>query len=199
MKTSNIIIIFVISTIALLSCNTLQNKSDLENLNEVKFEEAIVLFQNIMPVKSLKNGQTIEIVLTLELVSFDENVPISSEYYIDGIQYTDDGQFNDSVAGDGIYTSIQIYLVSADFLELKNSLGNAILHKGYNFKYEAELEKYLNAKFPEKASVKFGCKVRLVTCSETNWWNVCWPLPSPCTCVEFYDCYTEIEIGLPIN
>lgn len=196
MKKLSLFLFTALFAVIIFSCKTSDNKNEVDTLKEPRFDEAVALFQKVVPTKSLKDGETIEIVLTVDLVSFDENVPICNEYYIDSIQYTDDGQYNDLVAGDGTYTSIQSFQVNSDSLELKSGqIGMTYLHKGADFKYEKELAKYINTRYTEKAAgVSVSCKMRLVECPETSWWNTCWPLPSPCTCVEFYDC--EVSVSL---
>lgn len=194
MKLLNIYLTIVLLTVA-FSCNTAHDKREADSMIEANFEESVVLLQRINPAKIVKDNQTIEVILSIEIVSFDENVPFQNEYIIDNIKYTDDGQFNDLLGGDGIYTSVQTFILPASLFDQKFNQEIVILHKGLEFKYDGELENYLIEKFSEKTSIKFGCKVRLVTCPETNWLNTCWPAPSPCWCVEFYDCSFEIELG----
>jgi hypothetical protein len=141
--------------------------------------------------------------IIIEIKNFNSDLVLKTQYYIDGIQYTDDGQFNDEIAGDGLFTSIQTYLSK----NLKSGNNQDELNLGQNFKFNNELKSFLKEKYDyntttnnsgksvaRKSKIKFGCKVRTAECPETSWWNSCWPLSSPCTCVEFYDCEASIEI-----
>ena len=120
----------------------------------------------------------------LKIVSFNNLVLLKNQYFIDGVAYTDDGKFNDLVAGDGLYTSV-------NKLSYKSDLDRTdVVNFNEVFKYQDELYKYMHdaGDVAEKTSVSLSCKIRIARCPETNWWNSCWPLESPCNCIEFYDC-----------
>lgn len=115
---------------------------------------------------------------TIEIVNYHPTKKLLPAYMINGLEYCDNGKYNDKVAGDGIFTSVVNVRVTN-------------LPKGTAKKYTASPAlKYQSA---NKTEIKFGCKVRLVTCPESSWYNSCWPFSSPCTCVEFYDCEAEIS------
>ncbi|MGI9526836.1 MAG: hypothetical protein ACR2MS_06990 [Weeksellaceae bacterium] len=158
---------------------------------------AIILYSQSFKSKA-KIGEEANII---EIRNFSNDFVLNSEYYIEGIQYTDNGEFNDEIAGDGLYTSIQTF--PKDSRKSKNSLDK--LSFGQDFKFNKELKRYLKSKYggqsgsnsrlPESGGkMKFGYKVRTIACPETGWWNSCYPLSSPCTCVEFYDCELSVEI-----
>lgn len=117
--------------------------------------------------------------MTIEIVNYHPTKKLLPAYMINGIEYNDNGKYNDKVAGDGIFTSVRNVTVKG-------------LPKGTSKKYNASSS--LRYQSANKSEIGIGCKVRTVTCPETNWWNSCWPLSSPCTCVEFYDCEVTISI-----
>jgi hypothetical protein len=126
--------------------------------------------------------------IKMDIKSFNPIFRVNDSYYIDNVQYTDDGNFNDEFANDGIYSSIQ----SGDVFTENENL---IVNTSPEFKYNKELKNYLYDNYITAAGpgVSLGCDVSLTTCSETSWWNSCWPLSSPCTCVEFSNCHAEIS------
>ncbi|PCI31605.1 MAG: hypothetical protein COB60_11060 [Flavobacteriaceae bacterium] len=166
----------------------------------LSFDESVAIIQYSNNI--LSKTKSSEEAIIIEIKNFNSDLVLKTEYYIDGIQYTDDGQFNDEIAGDGLFTSIQTYLSK----NLKSSNTQDELNLGQNFKFNNELKSFLKKKYGYNtatnnfakstalAKIKFGCKVRTVVCPETSWWNSCWPLSSPCTCVEFYDCEASIEL-----
>ena len=66
------------------------------------FDESVIIIHHSFETNSIKI--TDKEPLIIELKNFDENLILKQDYYIDAVQYTDDGKFNDEVAGDGYYT-----------------------------------------------------------------------------------------------
>ena len=139
--------------------------------------------------------------MIIELKNFNPHFKLSTQYKIKGVKYTDDGTFEDKIAGDGIYTAINKVTLN----EMK-SFTESKLNFGPELKFTENLKEYLDDNYSIselgnttsekiKGSISLGCKVRLITCPETGFWDTCWPLSSPCTCVDFYDC----EIGFDIT
>lgn len=194
MKYISKIVLVSILSFSLFSCN---NEEPMQENIESTFDNSVAIIQYNQNFNAkAKTGVSAKII---EIKNFSNDFALNSEYYIEGIQYTDNGEFNDEIAGDGLYTSIQTF--SIDSHKSKNSLDE--LSYGQDFKFDEELKLYLQSKYGSQSgsfsnrgggTIKFGCKVRTVTCPETSWWNSCWPLSSPCTCVEFYDCEASIEI-----
>lgn len=206
MKNSLYLIVVAVAYLTMISCNKTTVEKDMSEMNSLNidlegktkssgniFEESVVLLQSIMPITSANTAGMVEVVLIIEVVTFDDSFSPLLEYYIDSIQYSDDGQYNDEITGDNIFTSIQVFEVDSDFLNRYADI--IIVHKSDSFSYDSELERHLiDLQGLEDASVSFGCKVRLAPCPETSWWNTCWPFSSPCTCVEFYDCEFNITL-----
>jgi len=158
-------------------------------LPDDKIEDSLVFIQDLSFLNS-KNKRD-QHVLTIQILNFNANYKLLPAYNIDGVEYCDNGKFNDKVAGDGIFTSVSEHrILSGSSTYITNVI------KSPSFKYNADFNKFIDTKYgsANKSGIKFGCKVRLIPCPETNWWNSCWPLSSPCSCVEFYDCEVEIEI-----
>lgn len=192
-KLLSVLVIFL----CLTSCKQNVNETLVKEVDEMTlhFTESIALFQNFVPVNFDKSsGDTIEVVVIIELIDFENGLSLP-ELFIDGIQYTDDGNYLDEVSGDRIYSSIYTHKIVLN--NYKNNLLNAVIvHKGSNFKFDKELTNLIEKKTKEEKgqSVTFGCDVDLIQCPETSWWTQCWPFSSPCKCVEFTNCRIEVTI-----
>ena len=154
-----------------------------------RYDDSVIMIQDFNQIRSrsTKGKQA----LTITIVNFDNRFKLLPAYLIDGIEYCDNGQYNDAVAGDGIFTSVKKFNIT-----LGKSATGIEVAKGEDFKYEKEMQAFLSSEFKDQRGVGIGfsCKVRTITCPETNWWNSCWPLSSPCTCIEFYDCEVGLEL-----
>nr|WP_314494659.1 hypothetical protein [uncultured Chryseobacterium sp.] len=125
--------------------------------------------------------------LLMEIKDFSGNIQLNEAYQIKGIEYNDNGKFNDKVANDGIYTSVESFKIK----NKEEVLNSFIVNKAESFKYETALSEYMTD-VNGKRSIKFGCKVRNIKCPQTSWYNTCiWG--SSCTCVDFYDCDISVE------
>jgi len=192
----NILNLIFVLLLGLIACN----KQDTNiSEQELGFEESVAIIQYGINSDKYKtwNKQNEEPAI-IEIKNFNPDFTIQSQYYIDGIQYTDDGSFNDEIPNDGYYTSIKKYPID----DLKSFFqNNDALNKSDAFMFNKELNSYLLVKYGKSVSknkstnvIELTCKVRLAQCPETDWWNSCWPLSSPCTCVEYYDCEVKVEI-----
>jgi len=198
MKTLKKFFLILVIALSILSCDQKSNINDTEQItnSKVKFSESTAMFQSFLQTEDdLKtSGDTIEVILQMEVVDF-ENQVMMTEMFIDGIQYSDDGQYNDLVAGDGIFSSIESHqLIISSQKNLKKEM--VIVHKGSAFKFEQELNSFIQNQFDtdKEPLITIGCDFDIVECTETSWWNTCWPFSSPCNCVEFTDCHVEINI-----
>ena len=182
--------------LALFSCTTDENKFPNDELG---FNESVAIIEPAF--SSYLYNKVDEGILIIELKNFNPHFKLSTQYKIKGVKYTDDGMFEDKIAGDGIYTAINKIT-----LKKMKSFTESKLNFGPEFKFTENLKEYLDENYSIgelentrnqklKGSIGFGCKVRLITCPETGFWDTCWPISSPCTCVDFYDC----EIGFDIT
>ena len=182
--------------LALFSCTTDENKFPNDELG---FNESVAIIEPAF--SSYLYNKVDEELMIIELKNFNPHFKLSTQYKIKGVKYTDDGMFEDKIAGDGIYTAIKKIT-----LKKMKSFTESKLNFGPEFKFTENLKEYLDENYSIgelentrnqklKGSIGFGCKVRLITCPETGFWDTCWPLSSPCTCVDFYDC----EIGFDIT
>lgn len=171
------------------------------NTNNYGFDEsvAILIHQNDMNTAKLLENKYAK----LEIKNFNPDFSLIDEYVIDGVKYTDNGEFNDEIAGDNVYTSINKTDISH---LLKNVNDSDVVNFSPNFRFKSELQEELKTMYQldknesnysqkVEGKIAFGCKVRLITCPETGFWDTCWPLSSPCTCVDFYDCEASIELS----
>lgn len=106
--------------------------------------------------------------------SFDRFVPLS-QYSIDNVGFTDDGKYNDSKAGDGIYTSTKLF----PNLE-KENLSNKM--------FVSDLFKYTSQLSSSSSKFAMSCKMR-ITHSGSSWFG------NSCQggCIELYDCEVSIS------
>lgn len=144
----------------------------------------------------------------IELKNFSEDVGLRDEYNINGLKYVNYGE----VTGDNIYTTIDSYKV-LNVDEEPDVFNYLIPNVSDSFLYKEKLQEYLfsleNGENPIttyggrkgklKLGARIGCKMRTITCPEKNWWDSCWPMSSPCTCIEFYDCEFNVEVSLEIE
>lgn len=166
------------------------NAGSAQALTPEEFSTSVVMAQNFSGFAG--KSTSFKAPITIEILNFHKTKKLLPFYTFDGIKYNDDGRYFDAVAGDGIFTSTMAVKVSS-----AKSLPDKRYIAAPNFKYKAAFDSYLNGSgVTQKTGISFSCKVRVVTCPENNWWDSCWPLQSPCSCVEFYDCEFTIDIGL---
>jgi hypothetical protein len=148
---------------------------------------AFILDLGLLNLKNSNKKQA----LTIEIINFDSRYKLLPSYVIDGIEYCDNGNYNDKIAGDGLFTSVTTHRVSTS-----KSSSTVNIFQGKNFQYTNELASIINSKYDSetRSGIMVGCSVRIVTCPETSWYNSCWPFSSPCSCLEFYDCKVGLEI-----
>lgn len=144
-------------------------------------------------------------VKTIELKAFYQPERLPQSFNLDGVTYMDNGQVNDLVSGDGIYTTGATYEKSVE-----NALLGGKVYERSNlavvdpqFQHRSELALYLNGTGDEgpvgdptglskdgptvKASI--DCDVKFGTCGcYADEWGWC-----DCCCVTFYNCKVHIE------
>lgn|GEM_PF-5781978 len=149
---------------------------------------------------------------TVYLASYSEKVETS--LYINDVEYVDNGEGNDEIAGDKIYTSMEVFkdidytydgelnvIYNEDFFDIEKLKKDL---KDPNSKFLKELEKYgMESKggiggtvkkmykwVKDHVTIKGGCKVR-----HTKEGNSI--LGFPCNknggCIEIYDCKFDVE------
>ena len=151
--------------------------------NAQNIEESTVIFTKGRVI--VKGGGSEKSARSFYLQNFDKNNKLLTSYAVEGHIFTDDGSVNDVKAGDGIYTSIDL------FPNLKS--GTAItsyLMKSDLFKYNNELT---NQTSQNKVSIKIGCKIRHVRTGYSILGIDC--AHSIGGCIEFYDCEVTFEIS----
>ncbi len=161
-----------------------KNADKNEALTANQFLESVLVVRRLGDANSRSKTKK---ALEIELVNFNSSKKFLPAYLIDGIEYNDNGKFNDKIAGDGIFTSVTKHLVKGVPVDI-SEIGSIAAQ----FKYQNQLKNYKSS--TRGLEVTFSCKTRIVVCPETSWWNNCWPLSSPCTCVEFYDCEVSVTI-----
>jgi hypothetical protein len=100
----------------LVACNkqnlnpTLKQSTQTETVSDVEKSDVVTsLFYRsvaILPKSHLIISGGSEYVQQFSLLMFDESYTPLESYIINNVDYTDDGKFNDQVAGDGVYTSV---------------------------------------------------------------------------------------------
>jgi hypothetical protein len=198
MKFLSKITIALFLTFSFFACSEDENKvkSELSPNDTSTFLESVALIRTGVKTGTNAKNSEEKYAFTINVIDFSESIDLHEAYMIDDIEYSDNGLYNDEIANDGVYTSVQKYRIVNQESNKTNILNTQIINKSDNFKYDKDLNNYLNKNgVASKTKIKFGCKVRTVTCPETSWWNDCW-FGSPCTCIEFYDCETSIEVEL---
>ncbi|GEM_PF-5762618 len=96
---------------------------------------------------------------TIEVKSFDEAVQYEGSLAMFLKDYTDDGKNNDQVAGDRIYTSVNVFETDAD--DKKINENNVFIAQ--EFMHGEELQNYIESKnSTSKGKIKLGlsgCKI----------------------------------------
>lgn len=181
-----------------ISCNNHQKEEFIQEVDEnSKFEESVAVIQNTYAFKDNSSSvKSQRIVLKVELVCFDDVIELSPVYKIDGVEYCDNGLFNDEYEGDGIYTSVEDFIIEET--SMKSQFNNEIIiNKSDRFRYDVELYEYISGNYigatKTKLKIKIGCKVRWADCPNTNWLNTSLFGEK---CIEFYDCEASAELEL---
>lgn len=158
-------------------------------LSSKEFEESVLVIQDLSVFKD--KPETSEQAITINLVNFRTDRKFLPAYTINNVGYNDDGKHFDQVAGDGIFTSVKKVRYTGDEAGKKTHYVNAS-----TFKYTPALDAYYQKNNIDTSSSRIGitCKIRTFQCPEQHWWDTCWPLSSPCTCIEFYDCVLDLTI-----
>lgn len=149
------------------------------NVNAQEIEKSTaILTQGRVIVK----GSTEKSARSFLLLNFDKNNKILAEYNVDGHLYVDNGEKNDLKAGDGIYTS-------TDLFPNPKKTNVSYLMKSDSFMYQKELESLSN----NKVGISVGCKIRHVRSGHTTIFGL------DCAhvlggCIEFYDCEVSLEL-----
>jgi hypothetical protein len=103
--------------------------------------------------------------------------PLKS-YALDGEEFVDNGMYNDKIANDGIYTSVQTQN-NAEISDLKQ-----------NISIKSEKFKYFSSQTNSKIKGgEFGCSIRHVTKGKSLLGNSC---GNNIGCFELYDCSFKI-------
>lgn len=168
----NLLLISVISAIMLNGCN----KTDDEIVDQERNAEIFLESVEILPQGRIKvtEGNFARIFV---LNIFDTDYQPLTNFILNGEEFSDDGKFNDQVAGDGIYTSLVLRDTDVPRPQLKE-----LSFSSEKFKYrENELK---------GGSVKVGCDIShtrsgrsLLGVSCSNWFG----------CFEFSNCRIELE------
>ena len=155
-------------------------KAKTEAVSDVEKSGAItsLFFRSVAIVPRshlMVNGGT-EFAQQFSLLRFDESYTPLDSYIVNNVDYTDDGKFNDKVAGDGVYTSV-ITKPIASYVEVP--FGIAFAAEDFEHHDEAASEFH----------IKFKCKLRTTYAGYSA-------MGFPCSwggCVEIYACKGEIS------
>lgn len=166
-------------SIFVMACNTNDNDVAFDAANDAKlFEESVALktTENVN-----LNGRTDKVALTYEAINYNDEYQLKAALIINEHAYSDDGKYNDEVAGDNIYTSVDLFEVSSEDEKLKTiSLGIS-----KNFKYKEQL---LQQKW-----FTLTCDVEIVDCPEDGgFWDSDWG--TGMGCLKISNCKATIDI-----
>ena len=114
-------------------------------------------------------------VCEIRVTDYSKSLPMPDGFGLNKVTFSDNGEGNDLVKGDGVYSSM-------DPIKFLNGKPD-VLTKGYNI-----FDENYKGKFQTGVSTEgFGCKIRkcgcpcpTYTCRACEWWG--W------SCMELYDC-----------
>lgn len=196
------IIVTTLLSMFLISCQTgsreenVSENNDKLNISSLAKENSDTtdLFNKSVAILKFNYDQepSENVALTARILSFDSNYTLLPVYKLNGVEYSDNGLFNDQVAGDGVYTSVERFSISEN--DIYNGV-EALIGDGFLFKDQLiqQIKSDYASKVGPKASIKFGCKTKLIKCPNTSWYNTSY-FGEPC--VLFYDCELSVEIGI---
>jgi hypothetical protein len=171
--------VFLLLTLLVVSCSKEDdNNSNLEASHMKRFEESVLL-KSDLPVSlsstSKKNADTNESYITFKIENYDNEFVLRPVYVIDGVDFVDTGDFNDRVAGDGIYTSLQSEVLSN---AKKSSKSKIVMSDEFKFKNKLTTN-----------MVEIDCKFRMTYKGKSSWFG------NSCSggCIELYDCHFKVE------
>ncbi|MBP9793713.1 MAG: hypothetical protein KBC56_06915 [Flavobacterium sp.] len=141
------------------------------------FEESVAI--KIGNRIAAKNSGLTKSARTFTLVNYESAYKLLPYYVLNGVDFTDDGKYNDVIAGDGIYTSVELL----PNVKSKTDLSEIYLMSD-KFRYGDNLTS-------AKGKIKVGCKIRYVRKGKSLLGDDC--ATNCCGCIEFYDCEISIE------
>lgn len=147
----------------------------------------------------------------IHVINFADRSDVNPVYKLNGVEYSDNGLYNDQVANDGIYTSVSPYAIedpgAVDLIE--RHINDGLIHISPEFAYNNELSIFLqennyNVDIDSLAGKfkiplpKFSltCKVKWTKSPGTSWYNQSW---FGSDCLEFSDCEIEISTSISIG
>ncbi len=151
------------------------------------FENAVAILEYGNPAMTFSNSVKPG-ALVMNIVKFNEDITLKNEYHFNGVHYTDNGQDNDLIAGDGVYAST--YNLAATDQILAGSEDR--VHTANNFAFKTELFLYLEMLYPNLASsdseghstYSMGCQFTIANCEEF----------SASDCIELSACKTSSSL-----
>lgn len=175
MKYFNLSLIFVFSLL-LSSCSNDSVIAD-ENMkaNSQEIAQPIKQFEESVAVSILKTAEKSKgskVPVRLKLTDYSGLDILHPVYRFNGFEFSDTGKFNDEIAGDGIYTSVELIGYNDE-----KSSAKAGIFLSDNFKYRDQLP----------ANKIFDCKIEHVPCPADGGlvdsdWGTGWG------CFKFSDC-----------
>jgi hypothetical protein len=170
----------LILTAILCSLTSCENNSEQLQDPKAEFDKNIELF--LESVEIIPQGRVVNLegtnskIFTLKL--HDSSYKPLKSYALDGEEFVDDGTYNDKIANDGIYTSVQ----TQNQTEISN-LKQYISIKSEKFKYISD---QTNLK---TNGGEIGCKIRHVNTGKSLFGFSC---AANIGCFELYDCSFKI-------
>ena len=155
----------------------IKNNSEQGNSIQKSIAPEELLESFAMVLYHTKQSEHDSIVLHLALKNFDGSLNTPSEIIFNKRGYTDDGEGNDLLRGDGIYSSVEAF-------DEPPENGYVAFTSDHLFDFDDELDEWVTRKFGPSGG--YYCNLGLAKCPETSWLNECW-FGSPCTCITI-DC-----------
>lgn len=189
-----ILILLCIITISACSKN---DASDLEtqNMDSEKFLQSVAFNLSLDNTKSNKLSENSnKKIINLKINNFNPNLTLEKAYIFNGVTFNDDGKYNDQIAGDNIYTSVQE--VNVDIKKGKN-LKNNITITDDSFAYNNELNSMKGGSVDGSAGV--SCGISHGDCpSDGGFWDSDWGTGWGCFGLKD-DCVGTIELSFSFD
>ncbi len=124
-----------------------------------------------------KDGDLSKSAITFTIMNYNKEYKILNHYAINGVDFVDDGSYNDLKADDGIYTFVELLPA------LKGKVAADSYFVGDDFKHWKAFE-------TAKIKITIKCKIRHIYTGTTILGFSC---DTPVGCIEYYDCTAEVS------
>lgn len=164
------ILLAITITLSIFSCESTEEA--VPKFNNEQFLESVAIIGPF--TTDLGNGTLAK---AIEIKDMSGTLELSGVFKLNGSEYSDKGLFNDQIAGDGIYTSVEVFKME----EVNQNLPEIIAMVSSKFKYADEpiVARHASVNGRTK-TIKIACEsITLEECKDEHWWDTDW-FGEPC-------------------